>query len=418
MAKKIEMALPLGTILQKRYRVINVLGGGGFGIVYGVTDIKKNNSLYAIKEYYPRDLCIRDNDKISIIPLSDDRKRHFEKGETRFLEEAEMLEKFQHVRNIVSIHDFFQENGTCYFVMENLAGQTLGQYVKRLREKGGSPSWKQIAPIVYEVGKALSIVHKKGVFHRDIKPGNIFLLDNGTVKLIDFGLAKSLSLNESLSVHLTKGFAAPEQYSSKGNQGTWTDVYGFASTIYFVLSGNLPPEPVFDPSDKKRIPLAKYGFPEQISDAVENALEFDYRKRIQTIDQFMRDLGLIKENDINDSKSVTETVSKKSRVVPVIITRVNGKEDFYELKPNVTYRLGRSPSSSNIVLDEPHVSKYHCDLFYDELEKNYYVVDHSSTGIYVGNTRIRKGEIIPVRVGQVLYFGSFLCQIEVGVYEQ
>ena len=216
-----------GTMLAGRYNIEKVIGAGGFGTTYKAYD-KNEKRLCAIKEFMPKGIVIRLDDGKTIVPVSSSKNQLFEHGKDRFLEEAEILQRLNKVRAVVSVYDFFQENGTCYFVMEFLEGVTLGSLTK---QKGGKLPYNIVANVVEKVGKALIQVHNYNIFHRDISPDNIFVTTQGEIKLIDFGNAKNLIRNdgENLSVVLKPGFAPPEQYSSSGKQGTFTDVYSLAS---------------------------------------------------------------------------------------------------------------------------------------------------------------------------------------------
>ncbi|NBK23138.1 MAG: hypothetical protein EOM68_14045, partial [Spirochaetia bacterium] len=160
----------------------------------------------------------------------------------KFLEEARILARFEGQPNIVSVRDFFQENGTAYMVMTYLEGRTLLKY---LDEKGGRISFGEAMETLSPVMDALDEVHAAGLIHRDISPDNIFITHNGQVKLLDFGASKSalnLMQQKSHSVVLKRGYSPPEQYQSRGSLGPWTDVYGMAATLYRAVTGQVPPD--------------------------------------------------------------------------------------------------------------------------------------------------------------------------------
>jgi len=205
-----KFRLPEFTILKHNYIVGRTLGAGGFGITYKSLDMTKN-SICAIKEYAPIRISYRSISGNTLTPNAPSAK-DFEEGKNRFCSEAKTLYKLNHINSVVKIYDFFFENNTAYFTMEYLQGLTLKTFVKNI---GGRIPIDTAIKKITMVGKALSEVHKAGIFHRDISPDNIILTSSGTVKLIDFGSAKQLSTDsdESLSVLLKPGFAPPEQYS-------------------------------------------------------------------------------------------------------------------------------------------------------------------------------------------------------------
>ena len=393
-----SFALPAGYVLGSRYYIKRVLGVGGFGITYEVGD-RASGKDYAIKEYYPKDISVRMPDSCEIIPASDSYKEIFEHGMERFLEEAEMLENLHDMPGVVDVYDFFIQNGTCYFVMEMLHGKPLNQIRK---ENGGNVKWAQLAPLIKKAGEALMSVHSRGVFHRDAGPDNIFVLQDGSVKLIDFGNSKNLTrkAGEKLSVYLKPGFAPPEQYSSTTKQGTFTDVYTLAATIYYMLAGKKLPDP-FTIQTNGYKQLYEYGIEGYVSDAVDKALVLRPQDRTQTIYEFMCNLGLMQE--------------PLPSLVPFVVVRLNGQvTDQYRLNVNTTYKIGRLKETANIVINEEYLSRVHCEIFYDTISNEFYVVDHSSNGTYFGNNRLEKEKINKVKLGTFLYLGGPRCQIELG----
>ena len=238
---KYPHALPCGAVLDGRYIVGRVLGQGGFGITYAGQQFD-TKELVAIKEYFPGVLATRDASR-AVVPVNSDRIGDFEYGEKQFLDEARTLAAFIGSPNIVRVHSYFEENGTAYFVMEYVRGKSLKQYVESC---GGRISWEETWDLLMPVLEALSEVHSKKIIHRDIKPDNIIITEDGSAKLIDFGAARYRhgEKSRSLTAVLTPGYAPPEQYYSSGDQGAWTDVYALAATMYFSITGKTPPESI------------------------------------------------------------------------------------------------------------------------------------------------------------------------------
>lgn len=228
-----------GTILDGKYWVGKSIGEGGFGITYIGWDLNLEMKV-AIKEYFPNGFVSRDisnTDTITIFSGSD--RDTFEKGKTKFIEEAKALAKFDNLPGIVSVKDFFLENGTAYIAMEFIEGETLKSFLKR---NGGKTEPESILAMMQPLMKSLIEVHKTGIIHRDISPDNIMITADSNIKLLDFGAARDISGdgNKSLSIQLKPGYAPEEQYRSHGNQGPWTDVYALCATIYRAITG-IPP---------------------------------------------------------------------------------------------------------------------------------------------------------------------------------
>lgn len=233
--------LRLGTILNGKYILGKVLGEGGFGISYLGWDLNLEHKV-AIKEYYPVNYVTRQAMySPTVTMLTGVRQEFYQKGLKKFVEEARTLAKFSELPGIVHVRDYFQENGTAYIVMEFVEGDTLRNIL--VKSDGRFPV-EQVLGFMRPVIESLGEVHKKGLIHRDISPDNMMLNSKGQVKLLDFGAARNYMFGEekSLSVILKPGFTPAEQYSSRGGQGPWTDVYALCATIYRAITGVIPPE--------------------------------------------------------------------------------------------------------------------------------------------------------------------------------
>lgn len=233
--------LPQRTVLNEKYLIYRALGEGGFGITYLAWDISCGLKV-AIKEYYPSGYVNRMPRSNQVIINSKQNQAASTRGLKRFIEEAKILAKIKNLPGIVSVRDFFSANGTAYIVMEYLDGISLKKYLQR---KGGKVPCDEILAILRPVMDSLISVHKCGLVHRDISPDNIIVTKKNEVKLIDFGAAKQSNLNgKSLSIVLKQGFAPEEQYRTHGEQGPWTDIYAIGVTIYYAITGSLPPESI------------------------------------------------------------------------------------------------------------------------------------------------------------------------------
>ena len=228
-------ALPKGHRLQE-YELVRVLGMGGFGMTYLGYDHNLDKGV-AIKEYLPSDLATRTTDG-SVAPQVSQFRDDFQWGLERFLDEARALARFDH-RHIVKVYRFFEAHGTAYIVMEYAEGDTLSEYLERegpLREG-------ELKKILYPILAGVAVVHEANFLHRDIKPGNIIIrAEDGSPVLLDFGAARQAigAKSRSITSVVTPGYAPIEQYSSRGNQGPWTDIYALGAVCYRALTGEVP----------------------------------------------------------------------------------------------------------------------------------------------------------------------------------
>jgi len=227
-------ALPAGYALQE-YRIEKLLGEGGFGLTYLALDGNLNLRV-ALKEYLPDDIARRASDQ-SIGPRSPDTAETFGWGKQRFLDESRTVASFRHP-NIVRVMRFFEANGTAYMVMEFVEGAALGEWMKTHRPLAEAQAAALMGPLL----DGLEVVHKAGFMHRDIKPNNIYVREDGSPVLIDFGSARMRS--SELTAVVSPGFAPFEQYHTQGNQGPWSDLYALSGVLYWMVTGNKPHEAV------------------------------------------------------------------------------------------------------------------------------------------------------------------------------
>lgn len=273
-----------GVILKERYKIEEVIGAGGFGITYRAWD-PLLQSYVAIKEYYPSGIATRSADSSKVCVPVGQEQREYHRGRIRFLKEARDVARFQSEPNIVSIYDYLEENDTAYMVMEYLHGCTLKQYI---REHGGRLDTDHILHICLSVLDALAVVHKAGMIHRDISPENIFICEDLTVKLIDFGAAKQVYLDgeQTMSVVLKPGYAPPEQYAKKDKQGPWTDIYALGATLYFAATGEKPEESFGRVLEDTIKPVCEVNpeIPRAMSQVIMRAMSVKIEDRYQTVE--------------------------------------------------------------------------------------------------------------------------------------
>lgn len=228
---------PMGSLLQNRYLIGRALGEGGFGITYLGLDTTLERRV-AVKEYFPNIFVYRESSvSLNVTCYAGEKQTLYEKGRAQFLQEARVMARFDGLPEIVQVLDFFPANNTAYIVMELLTGTTLQTLVNR---QGRIPA-NQLFSMLEPVLRAMNRMHGAGIIHRDISPDNLMLLDNGQIKLLDFGCARDIVKEHTMTVMLKHGYAPIEQYTGY-NQGPWTDIYALCATCYHCLTGQTPPK--------------------------------------------------------------------------------------------------------------------------------------------------------------------------------
>lgn len=281
-------ALPLGTVLKGRYQIGVVLGNGGFGITYSAWD-QQDCRRVALKELYPRNEVFRGGDRLTVTPVSGE-EVIFEELKERFEREASLLLQLRDLSNLVKVYDLFQGNGTVYYTMEYLEGADLQSYLKR----NGPMSWLTLEPMMRELLPTLAQLHGKNLIHRDLSPDNLLLTTDHHLHLIDFGSVRTYQGNRNFTVHLKEHFAPWEQYTSKGRQGPWTDVYALSVTMYYLLSGKLPPKAGERMNGTPTPPLRTIApsVPERVAAVIEHGMALRVEDRIPDAERFMQALGI------------------------------------------------------------------------------------------------------------------------------
>lgn len=294
--------LQIGTILHDRYEIKDILGAGRFGITYKAWDNTLQTEV-CIKEYYPVGIANRTVTASQVSVYTNADEASYKRGMQRFLREARGLAKLGSVKNIVNVHDYFEENNTAYMVMEYLKGKTLKCFV---RENGGKVNEDVAIHVACSVLEALQHVHAVGIIHRDISPDNIYICDNMEVKLIDFGALKQeiAEVNKSTSIILKYGFAPPEQYTSNSReQGAWTDIYAVGATVYYILTGLIPQDSVMRMMEDVLVPLEEIipSISKNFSDAIMKAMSLNIRDRFASAEDFLNEL--LSDTETNDTKN-------------------------------------------------------------------------------------------------------------------
>jgi len=234
--------LPIGTILHGVYRIDKHLASGGFGNTYAVTNLNFNEKM-AVKEFFMSGVNERDGNQVSVSVSNAQQKPQYEEQLEKFKKEARRLRSLNS-NHIVHVHDLFDENGTCYYVMDYIDGESLSA---RLNRTGEPIAESEVKAILTQLLGALEEVHNNHLWHLDLKPANIMQDRQGVVRLIDFGASKQLSAEggatASSALCFTPGYAPPEQVEQNMEKfGPWTDFYALGATLFNLLTAQRPPQ--------------------------------------------------------------------------------------------------------------------------------------------------------------------------------
>ena len=290
--KQVPGCLPCGITLKKnRYRIFNYISHGGFGNTYLAEDTLLNKYV-AIKELFVRDICARElqteNVKISI----ETNRTAFDGLKKKFIKEAKRLQAF-HCPNIIRVYDCFEENGTAYYTMDYIPGDSLASVIKQKSRL----SENYIRTLLPGLLNALSTVHNENIWHLDIKPANLMLRNGKSLVLIDFGASKQYEYKEgktitsSSAIAYTSGFAPPEQISNNTkNIGAWTDIYALGATLFNLLTGSKPPQT--DEIISEGLPLFPSDVSNEMVKAVTAMMQPNRNVRPQSIKEVARLLSI------------------------------------------------------------------------------------------------------------------------------
>ncbi len=269
------------------YEIRSLLGRGGYGITYLALDKNLERNV-AIKEYLPIDFASRQLDH-TVHPLTGEYSELYQWGLERFLKEARTLAKFNHP-NIVRVLSVFEHNNTAYMIMEYEQGEDLSKLFK----KRSNFSEEELLDIFIPILDGLSLVHKAGFIHRDIKPSNIYIRDDHSPVLNDFGSARQSSgRTRTLTSLVTYGYAPFEQYNEGHEiQGPWTDIYSFGASLYYGITRTKPEDALkrggailagrLDPYVPVSV-LAMSKYSENFLLAIDYALRFRVEDRAQDV---------------------------------------------------------------------------------------------------------------------------------------
>jgi serine/threonine protein kinase len=305
MPQQANQPLPNGYLLQN-YRIASVLSCGGFSIVYLAYD--ENDQPVAIKEYLPSQLALR-KEGDALPSISDDNLATFRYGMKCFFEEGRSLARLSHP-NVVRVLNFFRANETVYMVMRYERGRTLQEHIQARR---GSIKENFIRHVFALLLNGLREVHSNKLLHLDIKPANIYIRNDGSPVLIDFGAARQTLAEEGLKLNpmYTPGFAPPEQYRNRELLGPWSDVYAIGASMFACLAG-VAPQAADHRLEKDRYVSATKTWPAKYSrhllETIDWCLELDHLNRPQSVFALQKVLLREKEPEVRRKRSLVDHV--------------------------------------------------------------------------------------------------------------
>lgn len=247
-----------GKLINKRFHLESILGCGGMGVVYAARDLRKEELGDA-------------NSRIAIKLLSKN-VQHLPNALRMLQQESTKAQELAHP-NIVTVYDFDRDGDTVYMTMELLKGQALGDYMDEIKlfapERPGSENFSESLAIITDIVQGLAYAHRRGIVHFDLKPGNIFITEDGTTKILDFGIARAMRASGSNSANdapdfngliaLTPPYASLEMFRGMPADPR-DDIYALAVVAYQLLSGEHPfeelpaPDALLQNLSPKRIP--------------------------------------------------------------------------------------------------------------------------------------------------------------------
>lgn len=288
--------LRVGTILRGIYRIDKYLASGGFSNTYVAYNTEFGEQV-AVKEFFLRGVAAREEDQTSVSISNIDSAEVFNEQKEKFKKEARRLRRLHneyHNEHIVGVYDIFEENGTAYYVMDYIDGENLRE---RMRRTGQPLTEHEVRLILPQVLDALRTVHQDGLWHLDLKPGNIMMDKSGNVKLIDFGASKQIDKQRGgatahTTISFTPGYAPREQMEQNyAKFGPWTDIYALGATLYALLTNSRPPTPSDidddDSEDKHEALPMPPSVSDEMRDLIIRMMRTNRKRRPQSVDEIM-----------------------------------------------------------------------------------------------------------------------------------
>ena len=280
MSSQANQPLPEGFQLEN-YRILRLLASGGFSFVYLAHD--ENEAPVAVKEYLPAALALRtESSPAPVVP--EENLSTFRYGLKCFFEEGRALASLSHP-NVVRVINFFRANDTVYLVMRYERGRTLQEHIHK---KSGPIKEDWLRGTFAQLLNGLREVHSNKLLHLDIKPGNIYVRNDGNPVLIDFGAARQTLNVDGLKLPpmFTPGFASPEHHRERDKLGPWSDIYSIGASMYSCLAGAAPPVAT-QRMEKDKMTSARKGwagkYSAELLDTIDWCLRLNHLERPQSV---------------------------------------------------------------------------------------------------------------------------------------
>ena len=349
---------PNTTLQGGKYRIDKVLGQGGFGITYLAMQTSLNRKV-ARKELFigGNGQAFNERRGNMVVVTNSVNQASFNQQKEKFKKEALRLANLNHP-NLVKVHDFFEENGTAYYVMDYIDGESLRTKLNR----EGVLSEGLVLKYLQQLLPALDVAHKQSIWHLDIKPENIMVDRNGRAYLIDFGASKHVEPNSTLTTSLalayTPGYCPPELLDLSNETpeyymlaikdiGPWTDIYALGATMYNLLTDSIPPSSNRLYKDGSNA----FSFPSNISSSTRDLIIWmmkpDREDRPQSVlDIHRRQKQMQEENE----KTTIEYRNQMNRVSPKKEWARNNEKNQNAQKKNVEQvQSGNTVSLSKLI---------------------------------------------------------------------
>lgn len=292
--------LPANHLLNNNYVIENLISSNSEGATY-LANNKQFDKKYFIREFAPVNLSKRSPEDFRIIPLLN-KEAQYKALMIDFIDLYQVLSNMSS-KGIIPILDVFQENNTVYVVKEYIDLISLTDYLSLC--PNGSLSWYKCKPIFLKINSILSNIHQQGLIHRGICPNNIYFDKFKKIYIDGFSIACVRTAHSELKDELYKGYSAPEQFQTDGWQGTWTDVYGVATTLYRSLTGL-----TLSFNDNLNNKKNQSMMPPEVLNAIISATKFNYKERTKTIDEFNTQLL---DEEFNSNTTIYDTSKLKNQ---------------------------------------------------------------------------------------------------------
>ena len=322
------------TLQGGKYKIISMLGRGGFGITYLAEQTMLDRKV-AVKEFFMKEFCERNKDTSRVTLGTESSRETVTRFREKFLKEARNIAKLDHP-NIVRILDIFEENGTAYYVMEYIEGESLSEMVKRC----GAIAESTATRYILKAAEALEYIHKQNMNHLDIKPANIMINGKDESVLIDFGLSKQYDAGgqqtSTMLLDISEGYAPMEQYKTGGvgEFSPQTDIYALGATFFKLLTGKTPPSA----SDvyEDGLPPKPANVSVKVWAAIELAMQPIKKNRPQNVSEF---IASIKTDSTPKPKPTLKQEVDEVTIVNIENKRPIAKKDKTFTVRGVTFKM-------------------------------------------------------------------------------